>query len=86
MYCTRDPRRINMSVLSAAVADDANAIVWEDEDHTLISAISSDMRVFFDFEFSKSKTSIAYVTLNGDYPNLSAYRRFDVAWVIGSQV
>lgn len=86
MYYTRDPRRINMSVLSAAVADDANAIVWEDEDHTLISAISSDMRVFFDFEFSKSKTSIAYVTLNGDYPSLSAYRRFDVAWVIGSQV
>lgn len=86
MYYTRDPKRINMSVLSAAVADDADAIVWEDQSHTSISAIKSDMKVFFDFEFSKSKTSIAYVALNGDYPNLSAYRRFDVAWVIGSQI
>ena len=86
MYYTEDPRRINMSILSAAVADDPNAIVWADEDHNSISMISSDMKVFYDFELSKSKTSIAYATLNGDYPLLSAYRRFDLAWIIGSQI
>ena len=86
MYYTEDPRRINMSILSAAVAVDPNAIVWADEDHNSISMISSDMKVFYDFELSKSKTSIAYATLNGDYPLLSAYRRFDLAWIVGAQI
>lgn len=85
-YYLQNPRLVNMSILSVAAKEDPNSIVWADEDHLEISQISSDMRMFYDFEMSKSKSSIAYVAFNADYPFIDAYKRFDIPWVIGSEI
>ena len=85
-YYLQNPKLVNMSILSVAAKEDPQGIVWADEDHLGIQQISSRMKVFYDFEMSKGKSSIAYMTINGDYPLIDAYKRFDLAWVIGNQV
>ena len=85
-YFIHDSRMVNMSILSVAAKENPNAIVWEDDDRFKIQQISSQMNVFFDFEISKSKSSIAYMTINGDYKLIDQYKRFDLAWVIGNQI
>jgi hypothetical protein len=51
-----------------------------------IAKIDSAMRVFYDFELTKGKTQIAYISYNPDFPHehSTQFQRFDLAWVIGS--
>lgn len=85
-YFIQNPKNVNVSILSVAAAIDPNSIVWNVDDNSKISEISSDMKAFYDFEFAKDKMSIAYITYNADYEFLDIYKRSDISWVIGNQI
>lgn len=85
-YFIQNPNIVNVSILSVATAVDPTGIVWNIDDNSKISEISSDMKAFYDFEFAKDKMSIAYVTYNADYEFSDIYKRFDISWVIGNQI
>ena len=51
------------------LAKDENGIVYHDKYKIDIDAISSNMKFFYDFEFTQDRTALMYVIKNGNMPN-----------------
>lgn len=87
-YYIFDENRLNPTIWKHLALVDGGKVVMKDVNTTAIKEIDSKMCVFYDFEITKSKTQIAYIAYNPDFPrdDTKQFQRFDLAWVIGSQI
>lgn len=87
-YYIFDENRLNPTIWKHLALVDGGKVVMGGVNTSAISKIDSKMCVFYDFEITKGKTQIAYIAYNPDFPRDGAkqFQRFDLAWVIGSQI
>lgn len=68
------------------LASSENGIVYHDKYRIDIDAISSDMKFFYDFEFTQDHTALMYVVKNGNMPNYAPFNEFGLGWVITDRI
>lgn len=87
-YYIFDQNRLNPTIWKHLALVDGGRVVMRGDSSSTIAKIDSKMKVFYDFEMTKGKTQIAYIAYNPDFPYQEdrQFQRFDLAWVIGSQI
>ncbi len=83
--------QLNPTIWKHLALLDGGQVVYGSDSTTSILKIDSPMKVFYDFEFTRSKTQISLVACNPDLiedgvTSASQFRRFDLGWVVGNQV
>lgn len=68
------------------LADMENGITYLDKHKVDIVEITSNMKFFYDFEFSQDGTSLIYIIKNGNMPNRKPFNEFGLAWVITDRI
>ena len=88
VYYIFDKNRLNPTIWKHLALVDGGKVIPGTASSSSIAKIDSAMRVFYDFELTKGKTQIAYISYNPDFPHehSTQFQRFDLAWVIGSQI
>ena len=68
------------------LAKNENGIVYHDKYKIDIDAISSNMKFFYDFEFTQDRTALMYVIKNGNMPNYQPFNEFGLGWIITDRI